>query len=162
MDSLDDSYLLTLFDAIGWFTDEELVERQVHHHKLRFCQNPVFFFLILCPLRHRFGAAFHAMYNCWMHMKIDVAIFCFQLQNSLKFQNFWTQQFSPSLLCRDCSMIQIQKTFMIPDLCLLRQVSLLLCPSTRQGMHLSASLENSTQGRVLNFFFPLHQVSQKL
>ena len=101
----------------------------------------------------------HARYNCWIHMKIDVAIFCFQLQNSLKFQNFWTQQFSPSLLCRDCSRIQIQKTFMIPDRCLLRQVSLQLCPSTRQGMHLAAFLENSTLHRVLNFFLPSRQVS---
>ena len=49
-----------------------------------------------------------------------------------------------------------------PDVCLLRQVSLQLCPSTRQGMHLSASLEDSTLRRVLNFFFPLHQVSLNL
>ena len=39
-------------------------------------------------------------------------------------------------------MIQIQKIPIIPDFHLSRQVSLLLHPSTRQGMHLAAALEN--------------------
>ena len=30
---------------------------QIHRRRLRFCYNPVFFFLFLHPLRHRFGAA---------------------------------------------------------------------------------------------------------
>ena len=41
----------------------------------------------------------------------------------LNFLEFWTQQVSPSLLSRDYSRIQMQKTPMIPDFCLLRQVS---------------------------------------
>ena len=74
---------------------------------------------------------------------------------------FWMQQVSLSLLSHDCSMIQIQiqKTLMIPDFEMSRQVSSLLQPSTRQGMHLSAFLENSTLRRVLNFFLPSRQVS---
>ena len=60
------------------------------------------------------------------------------------------------------STIQIQKTPIIPDFHLSRQVSLLLFPSTRQSVHLAASLENSTLRRVLNFFFSWRQVSLKM
>ena len=51
---------------------------------------------------------------------------------------------------------------MIPDVYLLRQVSLILYPSSRQGMHLAASLENSTPRRISNFFFPLRRVPEAL
>ena len=37
-----------------------------------------------------------------------------------------------------------------------------LSPSTRQGVHLAAPLENSTLRRVLNFFSPCFQVSLQL
>ena len=47
-------------------------------------------------------------------------------------------------------------------LLLLRQVSPLLCPSTRQGMHLTASLEYSTLRRISNFFSSCFQVSLQL
>ena len=50
------------------------------------------------------------------------------------------------------SQFQIRKSPhpLIPFL--LRQVSPWLCPSTRQGVHLSVALENSTLRRILNFF----------
>ena len=64
-------------------------------------------------------------------------------------------QVSLLLLFHDCSRIQIQKTPIPPDFHLSRQVSLLLQPPTRQGMRLSAFLENSTLRRVLNFFLAL-------
>ena len=80
-------------------------------------------------------------------------------RNSLNFLNFRMQQVSLSLLSHDCSMIQIQKIPMIPYFYLSRQVSPPLQPSTRQGLHLSAFLENSTLRRVLNFFLPSCQVS---
>ena len=92
----------------------------------------------------------------------DVVNFCFQLQNSLIFLNFWMQQVSLLILSHGCSMIQIQRTPMIPDFDLWRQVSPLLHPSIRQGKHLSASLENSTLHRVLNFFSSCLPVSPQL
>ena len=52
-----------LFDAIGWFTDEELVEKV----EVRFIAMGVdfatilsSFFLFLCPLRHRLRAAYQS------------------------------------------------------------------------------------------------------
>ena len=74
----------------------------------------------------------------------------------------YEQQASPLLHLHDCSRIQIQKIPTIPHIHLLRQVSMLIYPSTRQGMHLAASLENSTLRRVLNSFSPCFQVSLRL
>ena len=88
-----------------------------------------------------------------------VVIFCFHLWNSRIFQNFWTQQVSPSLLSNYCSKIHNQKIPVFPEFHLCRQVSPLLQPSTHQGTHLSAFLENSTLRRILNFWLPSRQVS---
>ena len=52
------------------------------------------------------------------------------------------------LFSRDRSRIRIQNTHMIPDFYLSRQVSPLLQQLTRQGIHLSAFLENSTLFRL--------------
>ena len=52
-------------------------------------------------------------------------------------------------------MIQIQERPMIPDCYLSRQVFPLLQPSTCQGMHLSAFLENSTLRRVFEYLLAL-------
>ena len=104
---------------------------------------------------------FHVRYCCWRPENY-VAISCFQLWNCLNFLNFWMQQVSLSLVSRDCFLIQTQKIPMIPNTNLSRQVSPLLQPSTRQGMHLPAFLENSTLRRVLTFFLPSRQVSLQM
>ena len=82
-------------------------------------------------------------------------IFASGFTNSLNFLNLWVRRVSMSLLSRGRSTIQIHESPMIPDFYLSRQVSLLLQPSTRQGMHLSTFLENSTMRRVLIFFLKL-------
>ena len=69
------------------------------------------------------------------------------------------QQVSLSLLSRDCSIIQMQKIPMILTFIWRGRFLQLLQPSTRQGMHLSAFLEDSTLRRVLNCFLPWRQVS---
>ena len=71
------------------------------------------------------------------------------------FWNSGCNKFPCHFFARDCSMIQIQKIPMIPDFYLSRQVSLQLQPSTRQGMHLSAFLENSTLRRVFEVLLAL-------
>ena len=53
---------------------------------------------------------------------------------------------------RERSRIQIQRIFIIPDSSLSREVSPRCHPPTRHGIHLSASLENSTLRQVSNFF----------
>ena len=86
----------------------------------------------------------------------DVAIFCFPALELSEFSEFLDATSFP------VSMIQIQKRPMIPDFYLSRQVSPPLQPSTHQGMHFSAFLENSTLRRVWNFFLPSRQVSLKM
>ena len=82
--------------------------------------------------------------------------------NFLHFRNFLVQTSFHLLFSRDRSTIQIQKIPTIPDSPLLRQISPLLQPSTSQGVHLSAFLENSTLRRVLNFFLTSRQVSLQM
>ena len=70
-------------------------------------------------------------------MKMKWSIFASSFIMALNFLNFWMQQVSMS-----------------PDFDQPRQVSALLQPSHRHGVHHSAFLGNSTLHRVLNFFLP--------
>ena len=86
-------------------------------------------------------------------------IYWLLLVSLLLFKKQWV---SPSLPLLENSRFQIREGPHHLILLLLRQVLPLLCPSTRQGMHLAAALENSTLRRISNFFSSCFQVSPLL
>ena len=75
---------------------------------------------------------------------------------------FCVQQAHLVLHPRERSRIQIQKIHIVRDSSLLRQVSPRYHPSTRQGIHLSASLQNSALRQDSNFFSSCLPVSPQL
>ena len=75
---------------------------------------------------------------------------------------FCMQQAHLLLHSRERSRIQIQRIPIIPDSPLLRQVSTRCHPSTGQGKHLSASIENSALRQASNFFSSCLPVSLEL
>ena len=101
----------------------------------------------------------HVKYWCWRHIKIMWPF------SASSFRTLWMSwisgrnKFRRHFFLATAPGFRIRKIPMIPNFCLSRQVSPLLQPSTRQGMHLSASLESSTLRRVLNSFLPSRQVS---
>ena len=89
----------------------------------------------------------HVRYNCWRHMKIMLPFPVSSFRTNWIPRSSGRNKFLHHFFLANAPGFRFRKNHMIPDLWLLRQVSLLLCPSTSQ---------------VFNFFFPLHQVSLKL
>ena len=110
---------------------------------------------------------FNVKYHCWRHIEMwpfpafSFRIpWCSELLDATSFPAAFVQQVLLQLPFHNCS--RIQRMPMFPDFHLSRQVSPLLYPLTRQGTHLSASLENSTLRRVSNFFSSCSPVSPQL
>ena len=126
---------------------------------------------IISPSHNRIDFV-HVRHDCRGYVEIMWSFPSFSFKIPWIFWNTGSRRFPSALFCmqqahlllhpRERSTIQIQKIPTIPDSPLLRQVSPRCHPSTRQGKHLSASLENSALRQVSNLFASCLPVSPQL
>ena len=103
----------------------------------------------------------HVRHDCRQYVKTYVAIPYFSFRIPWIFCNTGSRRFPRAVfVCNrlTCFFILVNapgsdsENSIMLDSPLLRQVFLLLCPSSRPGTHLAASLENSALRQVSNFF----------